>query len=725
MNEHDVEHDPAFRDARAVLEGLARATRPATKQAETSRDPSKRPSLDGHVARTSSVAQSWKEETLRALLAALPDALVVINQQGAIVLVNEQTERLFGYQRDELLGRPVEILVPARWQHSHMAQRNAFLAAPRHRAMGEGRELFGLAKDGREFPVEISLSPLRTEKETLVTAVIRDVSRRKRDEAKFRTMVETIPAVTFIAPLDDSAPEFYVSPQIEQLLGFSQKEWLEDPVLWHRQLHPDDRERWNHQFAPTCATGEPFRSVYRFIAKNGRVVWVHGSAQLVRGADGQAIFLQGIAFDVTAIKEAEENERERAGLLALQAAIGGEVTRAESLADMLRGCAQALSRHVDIVTACVWTLSDKGDALELQAQVNSGSVPDLPERRVALGQPTVGLIAVERKPLWTDAVAGEQRVKEQDWARGAGLTSFVGLPLQIEGRLMGVLTLFSRRRFSPRVVQVLELVGGEIALGIERKGAEETLYKLNAELEQRVQARTEELARSMAELREKSGELEQFSYQASHDLKEPLRTLENRAQLLQKEYQGRFDEQADIWIGRIMNGAKRMRQLLVDLSDYASVLRRDRAFEPVDVSAIVTDAVSCLQAAIEESGADIRIEPLPTLRGNRPLLMLLFQNLIGNALKFRPPDGKPHIEVGCRPQGDGWLFWVRDNGIGIEERFLRRVFNLGERLNKKHYPGSGYGLTICEKIVTRHGGTIWVESELGAGSTFYLTFPEA
>jgi PAS domain S-box-containing protein len=128
----------------------------------------------------------------------------------------------------------------------------------------------------------------------------------RKAEARYRTLVEEIPAVTFMAALDEGINELYVSPQIEELLGFSQKEWLEDPVLWFTRLHPEDRERWHLEFARTCATAEPFRSVYRFIARDGRVVWVHGEAKVFRDEDGRPLFLQGIAFDITAMKRAEE-----------------------------------------------------------------------------------------------------------------------------------------------------------------------------------------------------------------------------------------------------------------------------------------------------------------------------------------------------------------------------------------------------------------------------------
>ncbi|HEX5272887.1 MAG TPA: PAS domain S-box protein, partial [Gemmataceae bacterium] len=254
-------------------------------------------------------------DALRRTLEALPDALVVSDAAGRILLVNEQTEKMFGYRGSELLGRPVEVLLPERFREGHVGQRAAYVAAPHVRPMGRGMALVGRRKDGHEVPVEISLSPLNTETGLLVVSTIRDVSDRRKSEAqlrkleaRYRTLVEGIPAVTFMAALEEGGTEreLYVSPQIEELLGFSQKEWLDNPVLWYKQLHPEDQERWHQEFSRTVAEGHPFRSVYRFISRQGRVVWVHGEAKVVRDEDGRPLFLQGVAFDITRLKEAEE-----------------------------------------------------------------------------------------------------------------------------------------------------------------------------------------------------------------------------------------------------------------------------------------------------------------------------------------------------------------------------------------------------------------------------------
>ncbi|HWA98862.1 MAG TPA: PAS domain S-box protein, partial [Pirellulales bacterium] len=256
--------------------------------------------------------QSWSEKTFRSLIEAGPDAIVIIDQQGLIALVNAQTERLFGYDRSELIGQPIERLVPIRYRRDHVARRNRYIEQPEVRPMGRNLDLLGLRKDGREFPVEISLSPLRTETGLIVTATVRDITDRKRLEAKYRSLVENIPAVTFMAALDEGNNEFYVSPQIETLLGFSQQEWLGDPFLWYRQLHPDDRQRWGEEFARTCASGVNFSSEYRFRSRDGRDVWVHGEARVARDDQGRPLFLQGIAFDITESKQAEQALRRSA-----------------------------------------------------------------------------------------------------------------------------------------------------------------------------------------------------------------------------------------------------------------------------------------------------------------------------------------------------------------------------------------------------------------------------
>ncbi|MFB0517363.1 MAG: ATP-binding protein, partial [Candidatus Neomarinimicrobiota bacterium] len=221
-------------------------------------------------------------------------------------------------------------------------------------------------------------------------------------------------------------------------------------------------------------------------------------------------------------------------------------------------------------------------------------------------------------------------------------------------------------------------------------------------------------------LKRSNQELEQFAYITSHDLQEPLRMVSGYSQLLARRYQGKLDADADEFIAYLVDGANRMKRLINDLLTYSRVQRAGRDFEPTDSEAALDQALANLHAAIEEQGAEVSHDPLPMVMADTSHLVQLFQNLIGNAIKFHGKD-PPNIHVSAKENESKWIFSVRDNGIGIDPQYADRIFRIFQRLHgREEYPGTGIGLAICKKIVEHHGGNIWVESQPGKGSAFYF-----
>jgi len=226
----------------------------------------------------------------------------------------------------------------------------------------------------------------------------------------------------------------------------------------------------------------------------------------------------------------------------------------------------------------------------------------------------------------------------------------------------------------------------------------------------------------MFDLERSNRELQQFAYVASHDLQEPLRMVASFVQLLAERYKGKLDTDADEFIGYAVEGANRLQNMINDLLEYSRVESRGKPFESTDCEAVLEQVLMNLKFSIEESGATITRDPLPKLYADTSQLMQLFQNLISNALKFRGKD-LPAIRISAESKENEYVFSVRDNGIGIDPQYKDRIFIIFQCLHGREYPGTGIGLAVCKRIVERHGGRIWVESESGKGSTFFFTIP--
>ena len=233
----------------------------------------------------------------------------------------------------------------------------------------------------------------------------------------------------------------------------------------------------------------------------------------------------------------------------------------------------------------------------------------------------------------------------------------------------------------------------------------------------------EELARQTRELARSNSELEQFAYAASHDLQEPLRMVASYTQLLARRYQGKLDSDADEFISFAVDGATRMQRLINDLLAYSRLGSHGAPFESTDLETVFDETVANLQIAIGESRSVVTHDPLPTVIADGGQMGRLFQNLISNAIKFRN-ESPPQVHISAKQNGEQWIFSACDNGIGIDPEFAERIFVIFQRLHtREEYSGTGIGLAICKKIVERHGGHMWVESQLGKGAAFYFTIP--
>jgi len=479
----------------------------------------------------------------RGLLEAAPDAMVVVNQNGEIVLLNVQAEKQFGYRRDELVGQKVKNIIPEGFAERLIADGTRSAAEALAQQIGTGIELSGRRKDGSEFPIEIMLSPLESAEGILVTAAIRNISMRKdaethlaQMEGRYRGLLEAAPDAMVV--VNQVGEIVLLNVQAEKQFGYRRDELVGQKV------------------------------------KN--------------------IIPEGFAERL--------------------------------IADGTRSASEALAQQI-------------GTGIELSGRRKDGS--EFP-------------IEMMLSPLESAE---------------------------------GILVTAAIRNITVRKDADLHLV-----------------------------QKVEELNRS-------NEELQQFSYVASHDLQEPLRMVASYTQLLASRYKGKLDADADEFIDFAVDGCNRMQTLIQDLLAYSRSGTDGKALQKRSSEDALNNALKNLSGTIAESGAVVTHDSLPVITTDDTQLEQVFQNLVGNAIKYRG-TAVPTVHISARKDLDEWTFSVRDNGLGIEAQYFERIFILFQRLHgRMEFKGTGIGLAICKKIVEGLGGRIWVESQVGKGSTFYFALP--
>ena len=679
-------------------------------------------------------------------------ALLTLGPCGEVLEANLATSALLGLERKKLLGQKVARFIPAEAQDAfHLYCRQVLDSGTR-----QACELSLRSATGRPLSVRvegIAAEDPKTHK-TQCRLTLNDITERKRlDEMLRRLNVELEQRVAArTAELRESEARYRsLVTATAQIIWTTnaQGEVLEDIPSWRAftgqsydetkgwgwasALHPDDLESTKAVWQHSVATRTLYEIEYRVRQHDGEYRYFAVRGVPIIREDGSVREWVGACTDITERKAARARRDATHALLDLFARKSSSKEYLEGVVEVIRAwvdCQCLGIRVVDEHGAIPYNASVGFDAEFLQVENQHSLKTDdcccIRAITQAIEEPDRPLLTPGGSMRCDNTAEFVSQLSPQQQARygrsfgSAGFASVTVIPIRYHGEPLGALHLADRRpaRFPLASVEFLESMRPLIGEALQRFHTKAELAKHRDQLEVLVGQRTRELERSNLDL-------EQFANVASHDLQEPLRAVSGFVNLLRARFPDHVDAKAAQYITGACDGAERMERLINGLLAYSRVGTKGGDFVVVNLNALLGDALRNLQGSLNIAQAQVTHDDLPALPADATQITQLFQNLIGNAVKFRS-EQPPQIHVGVRREPDRWVFSVQDKGIGIDPQYFERIFQLFQRLHtRKAYPGTGIGLAICKRIVERHRGKIWVESRLGQGTTFFFSIPEA
>ncbi len=715
------------------------------------------------------------EEKKRLLFESLKDGIMVVDLTGKVIEVNDVSTKLLGYSRDELIGIDSLSFVAEKDRERGIENAIKLISAKVADDYIDYSLMTLVTKNGREVEVEHSTALMRDSSGNpmAIIGISHDITERRQaeeavraSEEKLRGIFDTIPdGVTFtdmtgnILEVNEAAARMYGHSNKADLIGrnaidFCPQEYRDKLILLGMQAIKD---------------GHDINQVdYRIINEAGEMFDVELYAAALRDSSGNPVAWVNVSRDITERKRAEEalRESEERYRTLFESSIDGVVVidaETQNIALANRTALEIFGFDPDAGIPQDINLLDYVHPEDRERAVTA--IADDMFNKDTRQVKEFRTITKDGREVWISALGvllnyqGNlsalvtfRNVTDQHHAQQELRRSEEMLRLMFESTSDGIvitdpaLTIIETNTAAPRLLGYAskeELIGKsaipfmstdtesgselhtEFSVSQLRDPAGNTtgFIGICRDITERKRAE-KKLKETMEDLARSNQELEQFAYVASHDLQEPLRMVSSYTQLLARRYKGKLEPDADEFIEFAVDGCNRMMGMIQALLVYSRVGTRGKDFEPVNCEDVFDKALSNLQVAIEEKGAEVTHDPLPTVPGDDTQLLQLFQNLIGNAIKFCDEE-QPRVHVSATEHDEDWLFSFSDNGIGIDPQFKERIFVIFQRLHGKgEYKGTGIGLAVCKRIVERHGGRIWVKSEPGKGATFCFTIPK-